>query len=199
MKQVLQVAFSLSLGAALGAGFLAVLVRSTPPPPLDPGGHESLAKAIAELSASVRALEERVGSLQVPAPPEPTSRAATGVPPGSSQSLERTMGDLVSKLDLLQSAVAARSSPQRPLAIQAARAPDIAALQDVRSRGHAERGREHAMWTYQEVLECYGRPDEVGVYGDSLTIQWIYTLPDNRQVRFRFVQGYVIWVNDERA
>ncbi|HKB16430.1 MAG TPA: hypothetical protein VKF62_10205, partial [Planctomycetota bacterium] len=78
MKQGLHVALSLFLGAALGAGFFVALVRSAPPSPQDSGNHEALAKAIAELSASVRALEEKVGALRIPAAPEATSRLAAG-------------------------------------------------------------------------------------------------------------------------
>lgn len=198
MKHVLHVALSVSLGAALGGGFFAALLRSTPPPPEDPGSREALAKAIADLSSSVRALEGNYGPLRMPGAPGPTSRVAAGSSAVPPEDVGRTVRDLMGRLDVLQSAMAARFSAQPPLALQAARAPDPALLQDLRSRTPAERNREHAMWTFQEVLDRYGRPDEVDTYGDSSTIRWTYNLPGNRLLRFRFVQGYVIWVNDER-
>ncbi len=198
MRQGLHVALSLTLGAALGAGFFAALVRSTPPPPQDSGNHESLAKAIAELSASVRALEEKVGALQIPAAPAPTSRAAAGGSPGPSEDLGKTLRDLVRKLDVLQSGTASSVSAQPPLALQAARPPVVAVLEAVRARPLAERTRDHAMWTFQEVLDRYGRPDGVDLYGgEPPTIRWTYNLPGNRLLRFKFFQGYVLWVSDE--
>ncbi len=200
MRQGFHVALSLTLGAALGAGFFAALVRSTPPPPQDSGNHESLAKAIAELSASVRALEEKVGALQIPAAPAPTSRAAAGGSPGPSEDLGKTLRDLVGKLDVLQSGMAGRMSSQPPLALQAAGSPDLAVLEEVRARLHVDRNREHAMWTFQEVLARYGRPDEVGTYahGDYPAIRWTYALPGNRLLKFTFFHGYAMYVNDER-
>jgi hypothetical protein len=200
MRQGLHVALSISLGAALGAGFFAALVRSTPPPPQDSGNHEALAKAIAELSASVRALDEKVGSLQIPAAPAPTSRAATEAPPGPPEDVARTMRDVVARLDLLQSAMASRSTAQPPLALQSARSPDLAVLEGLREKPYAERGREHEMLTFREVLDRYGRPDGVTVreYYGAPGIIWTYRLPGERLLRFTFVQGYAIWVNDER-
>ena len=198
MRQGLHVALSLTLGAALGAGFFAALVRSTPPPSQEPGRDESLAKAIAELSASVRALEEKVGALRIPAAPAPTSRTAAGGSPGPSEDLERTLRDLVGKLDALQSGTAGWVSAQPPLALQAAKPPVVAVLEAVRARSLAERTRDHAMWTFQEVLDRYGRPDGVDLYGgEPPTIRWTYNLPENRLLRFKFFQGYVLWVSDE--
>ncbi len=201
MKQLFFLALALSLGAALGAGFATVLVRGAPPASRDTGNHEPLAKAVAVLSAAVRALEEKVGAIGIPAGTEPASRVAAGALPSPSQDAERTMRDLMGRLDLLQAAMAERFSGQPPLTLQTARSPDLAALEDVRAKPSVERGREHAMWTFREVLDRYGRPDEVDVYpyGEHPSIQWTYALPGNRLVRFRFVHGYAIWVNDERT
>ncbi|MGH7149956.1 MAG: hypothetical protein ACREIU_04635 [Planctomycetota bacterium] len=201
MKQALVLALALSLGAALGAGFATVLVRGAAPPSQDPGNQEALAKAIGELSVAVRALEENVAALRIPAGPETASRVGAEDPASPSADLGRTMRDLMGRLDLLQAAMAERFSGQPPLALQTARAPDVPALEDLRSKDQKERARELAMWTFREVLDRYGRPDEVDMrpYGEYPTIRWIYNLPGNRVLRFTFVHGYAMWVTDERS
>lgn len=189
---------ALLLGGLAGGLLGSLLAQPAPAPaiapassgasaPLDP----ALARAIQELAREVRLL----GSSSAAAAPEPGRTPVGGEPAESHDS-----GDLIAALDRLTRALQAsqsRASPGgigiTPLILPAG-GKRLDALATLARRDWEVNSREHRFWTYQQVLDRYGPPDEVT--GDG---KWLYTLAlaeGERSLTFVFVDGYVANVYD---
>jgi hypothetical protein len=75
--------------------------------------------------------------------------------------------------------------------------PDRAAILALQLERENEDGgeekvtRAHRLWTFQQVLDRYGRPDEITPHEDY--IEWIYYLPEHGDnFDFHFVDGMCV-------
>jgi len=60
--------------------------------------------------------------------------------------------------------------------------------------------KEHILWTYQQVLDRYGPPDEIYNPQNKTSVVWSYWLKmrngDTERVAFFFIEGFVSRVDD---
>jgi hypothetical protein len=188
---------ALFLGGLLGGIVVAWMVsRSVPAGGSVAGtsvGQAELAGVLRELVDEVARLG-RVETLVRASEREP----AAGEPPGTSLGGGDEAARVVAALDRLTEALA--SAPARaatgagggnaPLVMPPAgsRKDALAALV---GREWDQLSREHRFWTFQQVLDRYGPPDEVTNGG-----QWLYHYPDNKGASyqtfsFQFADGYL--------
>ncbi len=157
--------------------------------------------AVAELDpALAKAIEELAREVRLLGGPAPTADAPERTPVGHEGAESFDPKELIAALDRLTQALKAaqgRASPGgigiTPLILPSG-GKRLDALESLSGRGWQELSRDHRFWTYQQVLDRYGPPDEVNGSG-----QWLYMLPladGERSLTFTFVQGYVANVYD---
>ena len=123
------------------------------------------------------------------------ARVPVGGPLGSAEAIEMRLAaieNLVKGRMLIFDRTISRGSALRLPPGE----PDRAALMALQQQEELENGSEqvvaaHRMWTYQQVLDRYGRPDEVSSHEDYL--EWIYHIPETGDnFDFHFVDGMCV-------
>ena len=142
--------------------------------------------ALRELSAAVTALSSANGGA-------PVREAADG----SASDLAAQLDRVVEALERLASRSAAGpgTAGRAPL-VNPDRVTNHAALESLGTRDKLDVDLRHLGWTYQQVLDVYGRPTEN--YPDQRAVdhRWIYELPGGQKYMFQFVDGHVVRVLD---
>jgi len=124
-----------------------------------------------------------------------SARVPVGGPLGSTESIEMRLAaieNLVKGRMLIFDRTISRGSSLRLPSGE----PDRAALMALQQQEELEGGSDqvvqaHRMWTYQQVLDRYGRPDEVSSHEDYL--EWIYHIPETGDnFDFHFVDGMCV-------
>jgi hypothetical protein len=161
-----------------------------------------VSESMARLSAEVRALAERLE--RAPAASSPTLvREATAS--GAGVRADDEILVMLRRLTAAQAATSAGSlhnpgplelpppmTPQKRSAIKL----QLKSLGDSRDAREAELTRSHQFMTFQQILDRYGRPDDMTSAAGSLV--WTYVLSKggdeegDTQVWFTFVDGIVV-------
>ena len=186
---------ALFLGGLAGGVLGAALFRSAPAEPRSATpaaapaagpavGDDALALAIRDLRLEIRDLR---AALTEPRP-DSARTPAGAAPAGPDQ--ER----LVAALEALARALSPGARPgstgtgrSAPLIVPRG-PPRHDLLRDVRAMDEEQRGRTYRFLTYQEVLDRFGRPDQVYRGG-----QWMYEDPDSGdEITFYFEDGLLL-------
>lgn len=196
---------SLTLRTALGTGalFLGGLLggllgsalftsRGAAPVP-DGGGSERVVVAHdAELRAAIEALTQELRVREVPIASNGSERAIVG---GDGAPAPADFGELAAAMDRLADAIARSPAASggggiglTPLALPPpGNRPDR--LRALLAMDDEEASRQFRLWTYQQVLDHFGRPDSVREGGI-----WTYVLTDpgdRNEFNFRFMDGFL--------
>ena len=148
-----------------------------------------LAQAIAALANEVRRLRwapaEAGGGERRPV-------GESGAPAQDGQRMVAALERLTRALELAQGRAAPGGIGITPLVLPPAGSRQ-AALEGLVGRDWEEISREYRFWTFQQVLDRFGRPDEVD------NDRWLYKLQrgDSEEVfSFQFSQGYLMNIYD---
>ena len=89
----------------------------------------------------------------------------------------------------LEQRIAPTPTPQPP-----ARSPHHReALDRLASADAPSSSQAHAFWTYQQVLDTYGPPDQMHASQEG-GLTWLYHLVEGREAGFAFFDGFVVRV-----
>jgi hypothetical protein len=188
---------TLFLGGVVGGVLGSALIARPAPsqgaatPGTGPQGSDAaLVGAIGELVDEVRRIRN------APAPTgEPSERRP--VEDGSAPDLDEdrvvaALDRLTQALQASQGRVSGGGVGITPLVLPAP-GSRLAALEALAGRDWEENSREYRFWTFQQVLDRFGRPDEVS---DD---RWIYFLRsggDETVFTFQFSQGFLMNIYD---
>ncbi|MHC5210726.1 MAG: hypothetical protein ACYTG2_08410 [Planctomycetota bacterium] len=178
------------LGGVLAATLIAPQAE-TAPQPADP----ALARTLASLDDTVRRLGAQVEQLgrelpRVPAPAEPLAGTSPAAP---------DLAPLVASVEQLVRAVRAQagrpgggwlpglpvpllslpSTPPPPERLAAVAESDTDLMRD-----------RHLFWSYQQLLDTYGRPQYISIGEGNVT--WQYEAPDGNTIGFQIFDGMVM-------
>jgi hypothetical protein len=165
-----------------------------------------ISDALARLADEVSHLNERLArapDATASAPAREAAAAGAGAPGASSRSEE----EMLVLLRRLSAALAAPSPGVSPgsvaLAVPESPSPQERAALGARFKGlgasrderEAEITRSHVLLTYQQILDRYGRPDDVSAFQGGMT--WTYKLSKDEDggetlVWFDFADGIVV-------
>lgn len=156
---------------------------------------QGLDEATTRLAAEIRHLREAIERSREA---QPSPRAPVGTEDVTAEltaALDRWSERLDRRLALVTpgeagSAPAVRLPPDLrlpPVGFQPRAVPDLELIDA------AAVSRQHFLWTYQEILDTYGVPSDVGV--EDGTLYWAYSSPEKETVFFTFVDGRVIRVD----
>jgi hypothetical protein len=175
----------LGLGVLGGGGRSATAARE-PAGPAAPSSQPELASALRELAQAIASLRASFEQRElVAAQPLVVERTEVGeVPVAQSPDLAAAIASLASAVRALKSAQPGASDEPKPLVVPAwvdrGRAfaatglHEAALAADDERRESATRAfrQRHLFWTPQQVVDVYGRPDDVDI--DDLAIIWSY-------------------------
>ena len=152
-------------------------------------------EVLVELAAEVRRLRQTLEQF--------AAGAATREPAGNAA--QGNADEIHLLVEELRSLV--RSAPDRRAPVSGARTPELVLpppglrpraaprVIDLEEGGNMEQvNREHILWTYQDLLDAYGRPDEISQDGNGL--EWLYQ-GDGYRTRFYFADGLLLCVGGE--
>ncbi len=166
------------------AGALFIGAQSSPATrdslsqPQDP----ALLRAIDELRQEVRSLHESLANRLT----EPAREPALG---SSEPDLDRLVA-AIDKLATITNTSSAPSSTARrnaPALIVPDRPQNAALLRELQPVDYDVRSRQYRFFTYQQVLDQFGPPDEV--HNDN---SWFYAVPGTGGLTFRFFDGMLV-------
>ncbi len=186
------------LGLVLGAVLGWILADNGDGSPNSATGAENdaMAAAIQELGAEIREL--KAAQKNQPARPQDV---------GGAQRQSATSGqdrlELLGRLDQLDQAMAEMvlaMGKYKAANVQYAAAPPLVqpdrlvnatALQELHTRNEIDNDLEHLNWTYQQVLDEYGKPSRSNPSPGGLGHKWYYELADGSEIIFWFVNDRV--------
>ena len=190
---------------SVGVGFAGLFIgglltwvaigKSEPPKPSTSEAEFAvLSQAVQELGAEVRLLRNaepeflRVSSDPVRRNSEPA--------PLSPKILERFNSLDITLAKLLESyagiANSQLSSHVAPPPLEDIHRPvDTVALEGLSLNEEIDNDLQHQNWSYQEVLNVYGKPSRSNPSPGGVGHKWYYELPNGREVIFWFVEGQV--------
>lgn len=207
-------AFAGSWGGARVAGSRA---REVPTAAIGPEDerppHEALEGAAAELRAVAAELRDALARIGTGEASERAASRSPLAPAGEHDArdeLAAAVRELSAAVETLRANASRSSAPRQRATTPAERAAafDLQTLRETLASGNDEayaaaRQRllaEHMMWTYDDVLAAYGRPDEVSAPPNYM--RWIYvtSAPGSslEQITFDFRDGRVIRMNYNR-
>lgn len=172
------VAGALIVGVQPSAPVPSASFTSTATPPQDP----ALRDVLTDLTREVRTLHESL-----------TTRLAE---PTRSPALASAMPDvdrLVAALEAFAKnanaspATASTSGRNAPALILPTRPRDERLLRELVQTEYVVRSRQYRFLTYQQVLDRFGRPDEVQSDGS-----WYYDLSESGELNFKFFDGMLV-------
>jgi len=156
---------------------------------------------LAELSSAVQALGEEFKRLQPARPgsaldwPAPGEALATPSVEHEilMERLDRMDAVLIQLLELQASGAAQATSEAAPLPllVNPERPANLAALESLSFQEEIDNDLKHLNWTYQEVLDTYGKPERSNPSPGGKGHKWYFELPGEREVIFWFVDGQV--------
>lgn len=184
-------------GGGLVGGLLAGTLISKPTPnqlsqPASPpaASDQELARAIAELAAEVRELR------QVPSDAAASERRPAVEPDGTAPQEGDRLVTALDRLSLALEQAQGRAAPGgigiTPLVLPALGSKS-GALDALFGRDWEEMSREYRFWTFQQVLDRFGRPDLIE------NDRWVYRLEGGDReatFTFHFSQGYLMNIYD---
>jgi hypothetical protein len=184
------------LGGALAGRFAAP--RAAPGhAPGDPALDRAVERALITLDESTQRLGSQLELLgrelsRAPSAPEQLAPAVGALPPD--------LALLIASVEQLSQAVRAQASQAgwggrspaiaAPMLSLPPTEPPPALLAEVSAAETEAMRRRHLFWSYQQILDSYGRPLSITV-GDG-HVTWEYQSADGNYVGFRFFDGMVM-------
>ncbi len=199
-------AFLLGVLAGCAGGFVALLVlddgRDGAPDPS--AGPAALATELQHLRVELRELR-RMAEASPPAAVVPDAPASPLVDPrldevaARLEALESALRELTPRLE---AAAAAVQSVEGVVQVQSVadrmpkalpdRPADVGRLDALRGRKMDQLTDLHALWTYEQVGQEYGRPTHVRPSPGGRGIKYFYVLPDGEELCFWFIDAKVV-------
>jgi hypothetical protein len=178
------------LGGLLGS---ALFARGGAPGGGAPAGERVVVESDPQLRAAIEALTRELRLRAADAPvtvggAREAVREANGAPAGDFGALAAALDRLTQDLEQARGGVAGGGIGVTPLVLpppghRAANLRALLAMDD------EEASRQFRLWTYQQVLDRFGRPDYIHEGG-----RWTYVLPEgngNSEFTFRFTDGFL--------
>lgn len=192
---------NISLGAGFAGLFIGALLTwialgnaATPEPSSAEDSIAELALAVKDLDAQVRLLND--AKADVPAVSSAPVRR-TSEPASISPELLLRLDSLDATLaKLLESYVEGANSQSRasmaPPPLEDIHRPvDTVALEGLGLNEDIDNDLQHMNWSYQKVLNVYGKPSQSHPSPGGVGHKWYYELPNGEEVIFWFVNGQV--------
>jgi len=193
-------------GAVAGAvcGVMLVVLGERDVASAAPGGagNEAVVRELKALTAEVAALRDelertRLAGGEAPSPVPPSALA----PGAAGPDVAELAAALTAALDRFSQQLGARSPGLLPPQIDTVKRKQLRPVYDSNDPQpehdvdywDAEcenRRQEHLLWTTEQVLDAYGRPDSISA-GENGRVTWTYELSPSSDVHFIFVDGRV--------
>ena len=190
-----------SLGMGLGGlalGTLLTWAMSSNPKPLESSDVEGrvaeLALVIADLKEEIRQLSSRqISQDQSPSDPAIRSIKTRAIPSRLMKSFDRLNASFTKFLEANAATAESRRGPSvAPPPLEGIDRPvDTAALEALRLNDDIDNDLRHLNWSYQKVLDVYGKPSRSQPSPGGVGHKWYYELPNGGEVVFWFVEGRV--------
>jgi hypothetical protein len=165
--------------------------QTASPDPANEATERELARAIEELALRIRALGEPSTDDNPLSDRQPVSDPTTD-DASAEERLAAALDRLSTALELAQGRAAPGGIGITPLVLPPM-GSKLAALEALAGRDWEEVSREYRFWTFQQVLDRFGRPDRIE------QDRWIYELDLGDGVKafsFQFSQGYLTNIYD---
>jgi prepilin-type processing-associated H-X9-DG protein len=181
---------SVAVGAVIGRSFAGDHTVSSAPTGASPEETKELVDALqalrAELIKARELREEALGSTaSLARTPAPRSEIEAG---NLAKELRTATADLVSSGEALRQA-ADRARAERAPLIFPEKPPDPALLDAVASATYDVNARAYMLWTYQQILDRFGKPE--GISHGDFGLALMYRSKSGRYVNFTFADGRV--------
>lgn len=184
-----------SLGGLLVGVLLTWMVISY----TSPSESSVINSSIAELTAAVKALDAQVQALAsagvAAAPSEPIGQVyrEAAIPPALLVRLDSLDATLIQLLESQLSATSLSANTRAPLPhLEDTNRPiNTVALDALFLNEEIDNDLQHLNWSFQEVLNTYGKPDQSLPSPGGVGHKWYYYLPNGNDIIFWFIDGQV--------
>jgi hypothetical protein len=165
-------------------------------------GDEAVVRELKALTAEVSTLRDELERTRLTGGDAPSAAAPSALAPDAAGPDGAALAAaLTAALDRLSQQLGARSPGLLPPQIDTVKRKQLKPVYDSNDPlpdhdvdyWDAEcenRRQEHLLWTTEQVLDAYGRPDSISA-GDNGRVTWSYELSPSSEVRFVFVEGRV--------
>jgi hypothetical protein len=182
---------AVGVGAVIGGMLVRGGVSAPAPVVASSGDRKDFVDAVDALRQElVRSREKLDGLAGTPAASErvDASAASNVHAKDIATELHAVTAELAQAVEALRDA-ARRSGGDRAPLIAPASTPDSHLLDEIRGQPFVERNKTYLLWTYQQVMDRFGRPDLIGSWSNGLS--WWYRGNSGKTVYFDFSDGRV--------
>ncbi len=156
-----------------------------------------------ELSSSLRELSNQIDRLGLrPSARTSSTRRERKLLASNSETLQpeilkhlKSNEEILTRLADVLDKVAESTTLSRgsiPPLVMPTSTTDPAVLENLKSNSDLDNDLQHFKWTYQRVLDAYGKPSRSNPSPDGRGDKWYYELPSGNEIIFWFIDNHVV-------